>query len=197
MRLQIVGHVEPDEDEDDYGALRITVNHKIQEQYTFARDMYQFFTDGYTDETERLWTIYDLEYTEMTVTVQSTELDADLWMVPASSATLDLQLWVLDNSFLAAALTIIGLSVMTSVVTGVCVFSGYRPVLWKFAALGLANVLTIFGLWAVVRYLEVERTFVRSPAVAISASPYRTDFVVLYTFMFLVVLSAVLMVFWV
>lgn len=193
MMLQILGYVEPDDTAFDYGKLDIAVERKVTEHYYVPSGLSQFFaSDGQTTDLEYM---SDVEYTEVVIMVPSEQLEADLWMVPASSVTLDLQYWVRDNGFVAATLIIVGLSAATGVIAGALVFAHYRPVLWKFAVLGLANLLTIFGLWVVSSKLEVEKTMTKSEIPATS-SPYRSDFLVVYTFVFIVSMSSVLLVLW-
>ncbi len=195
MLLQVLGFVEPDDDAADYGPLRMDIAHKVAEHYHVSPQLSPFFTasgDTWGDYTY----IYDVEYTEVVITARSDLLEEDLWMVPASSATLGLQSWVLDNGLMAAVLVVAGLSSMSGVVAGALVFAPHRPVLWKFAILGLANALTVVGLWFVAAKMEVERTMTRSE-VPVPAKPYRLDFLVVYSFVFVVSISVVLMAFWV
>jgi hypothetical protein len=197
MMLQILGHVEPDGSAFDYGKLGIAVRHSVDDHYYVyvSQEVSEFFTtdaqtiDPYGD------VMLDVEYTEVVITVPSEQLEADLWMVPTSSAALDAQQWIQDNGFVTATMVIIVLSVMTGMIAGIIVFGHHRPVLWKFAALGLANLLTIVGLWLVARRLEIERTMTRSE-IPLSSGKYRSDFLVVYTFVFVVSITSVLFVLW-
>ena len=196
MLLQVLGFVEPDAEAADYGPLDIAVNHKVSSHYSVPPDLSPFFTpDGSSTEDEYMF-FQNVRYTEVVIEAPSELLDADLWMVPASSTSLDMQMWVSENGFLAALVVVLGLSSFAGVVSGALVFAPHRPVLWKFAVLGLANVLTVVGLWLVARKLEMERTMTRS-VVPVSAKPYRADFLFVYSFVFLTSVTLVLMAFWV
>jgi len=195
MMLQILGHVEPDGSTFDYGKLDIAVRHCVDDHYYVSQGLSEFFTsdartiDPYGD------VMLGVEYTEVVITAPSEQLEADLWMVPASSASLNAQQWIQDNGFVTATMIIIVLSVMTGMIAGIIVFGHHRPILWKFAALGLANLLTIIGLWLVARRLEIERTMTRSE-IPLSSRKYRPDFLVVYTFVFVVSITFVLFVLW-
>ena len=65
-----------------------------------------------------------------------------------------------------------------------------------FLFIVVANALTVVGLWFVAAKMEVERTMTRSE-VPVPAKPYRLDFLVVYSFVFVVSISTVLMAFWV
>ncbi|MCU0860685.1 MAG: hypothetical protein MUE55_08900, partial [Thermoplasmata archaeon] len=195
MLLQVLGFVEPDGAAADYDALGIAVEHKVHHIYRVPTELSPFFAEDGSEATEPYY-LFDVRYTEMVIEAPSDLLEADLWMVPASSAALDVQTWVLGNGFLAGMLVIIGLSSMSGVVAGALVFAPHRPVLWKFALLGIANLLTVVGLWLVSMKLEVERTMTRSD-IPVQAKPYRTDFLVVFSFVFVVSMSMVLMAFWV
>ncbi|HUV61241.1 MAG TPA: hypothetical protein VMW71_03625 [Thermoplasmata archaeon] len=197
MMLQILGHVEPDDSAFDYGKLGIAVRHSVDDRYYIyvSQELSEFFTsdaqtiDPYGDF------MLDVKYTEVVITAPSEQLEVDLWMVPTSSASLDVQQWIQENGFVTATMVIIVLSVMTGVIAGIIVFGQHRPVLWKFAALGLANLLTIIGLWLVARRLEIERTMTRSE-IPLSSRQYRSDFLFVYTFVFIVSITSVLFVLW-
>ena len=190
MMLQVIGHVEPDEEGDDYGGLRMSVRHMVEDYYYVRSDLSVFF-EGYGSGS----ILTDIDYTEVVITSPSEDLTADLWMVPASSTSLDIQYWLRDNTMFVAVAVIVGMSSLTGVVAGAIVFAHYRPVFWRFAALGLANLLTIVGLWIAIWASEPERTMVRSEIPA-PPSPYRTDFLVLYTFIFVFSLGSLVMVLW-
>ena len=189
MLLQVIGHVEPDGSEFDYGPLGMSVEHMFEGYYPVLPALTPLFTpSGDEGDTMRL---RDLKYTQIVIKAPSEELTADLWMVPASSAELDIQSWVIGNAFLAALLIIIGLSAGIGVVAGAIVFVGHKPVLWKFALLGLANFTTIVGLWLISKKLQIERTMTRSEA-QLPAARYRARFLVVYSIGIVVSLTLIL-----
>ncbi len=129
------------------------------------------------------------------VAIPSNQLEADLWMVQSpSSASLYVQEWIYDNGSVAAVIVVIVLSAMTGMIAWI-VFGGHRPILCEFAVLGLACILTIFGLWLVAKKLEIERTMTRAE-IPLSSKPYRSDFLFVYTFVFVISISSVLFVLW-
>lgn len=194
MLLQVLGFVEPDEDAADYGPLEMSVVRKVAGYYHVSAELSPFFTaDG--SGSPQGFLLENVEYTEVVISAPSESLEADLYMVPASSAALDMQTWVLDNGFIAAMLIVMGFSSMSGVIAGALVFAPHRPVLWKFALLGLANVLTIVGLWLVSAKLEVERTMTRSD-IPVPAKPHRADFLVVFSFVFVVSMGVALMALW-
>lgn len=195
MMLQILGHVEPDASAFDYRELDIAVRHSVDNHYYVQSGLSEFFASDEQTIDPSGDVMLDVEYTEVVIMAPSERLEADLWMVPSSSAALDVQQWIRDNGFIAATMIIIGLSAMTGVIAGAVVFAHHRPVLWKFAALGLANLLTIVGLWLVARKLEVETTMTRSESPIPSVS-YRSDFLFMYTFVFITSISCVLFTLW-
>jgi hypothetical protein len=194
MLLQVLGFVEADGAAADYDSLGMAVDHMVAEAYRVSTELSPFFTEDGAAAAEPYY-LLDVQYTEIVIQAPSDQLEEDLWMVPASSAALDVQTWVLDNGFIAAALLVVGFSSLSGVVAGALVFAPYRPVLWKFAALGLANLLTVVGLWLVSAKLEVERTMTRSE-VPVPAKPCRTDFLVVFSFVFVVSMSIALMALW-
>lgn len=195
MLLQVLGFVEPDDGAADYGPLDIAIEHKVSHYYSISPELSPFFTADGSSTVDEYMFLQNARYTEVVITAPSELLETDLWMVPASSTSLDAQLWVSENGFLAALMVVLGLSSLAGVVSGALVFAPHRPVLWKFAALGLANVLTVVGVWLVARKLEIERTMTRSE-VAVPAKPYRADFLFVYSFVFLTSMTLVLMAFW-
>lgn len=197
MLLQVIGCVEPDDDAFDYDGLDIALEYKVEDNYYVSAQLSPFFTsdqlsdapDGYA------YVVRDLRYTEVVITVPSDQLKADLWMVSTSASAANLQSWVLDNGLATAIMIVLALSATSGIIAGALVFAPYRPILWKFGALGLANVLTIIGLWLVARKVEFERTFTKSE-IPVLNSPYRSDFLVVYTFAFFVSMSFVLLLLW-
>lgn len=194
MLLQVIGHVEPDGSEFEYGQIDMSVQHMRDSTYYVGDDLTPFFTNDGTPA-EFGFYLTDVEYTQIVITAPSSDLAADLWMVPASSTKLAAQEWVIDNGFLAALWTIAAMSAVTGLVAGALVFAPYKPILWKFAALGLANVMTIVGLWLAYRKLDVELTMTRSAAPVPSVA--RREFLFVYSFIFAVSVSIVLFAFWV
>ncbi|MEW5748082.1 MAG: hypothetical protein AB1793_04760 [Candidatus Thermoplasmatota archaeon] len=195
MLLQVLGFVQTDAGAADYGPLDIAVEHKVSRYYSISPELSPFFTADGNSTVDEYMFLQNFRYTEVVIKAPSELLEADLWMVPASSTSLDVQLWVTENGFLASLMVVLGLSSLAGVVSGALVFAPHRPVLWKFAVLGLANVLTVVGLWFAARTLEVERTMTR-PEVPVPASPYRADFLFVYSFVFLASVTMVLMAFW-
>ncbi len=194
MLLQIIGHVEPDGSEFEYGQIDMSVQHMRDSSYYVGDDLASFFThDG--NPTSAGFYLTDVEYTQIVITAPSKDLAADLWMVPASSAKLAAQEWVIDYGFLAALWTVAAMSALTGLIAGALVFAPYKPILWMFAALGLANVMTIVGLWLACRKLEVELTMTRSAVPVPSVA--RREFLFVYSFIFAISVSIVLFVFWV
>ena len=171
---------------------KLPLEHKVDSSYYVSSDQRDFFVGMGVAIDPDGELLKNVEYTDIVITVPSSQLETDLWMVPASSATLDAHRWIIDHGFLAAAMMIIGLSMLTGVVSGAMVFAGHRPVLWKFGVLGLANVFTIIGLWIAARKLEFERTMTRS-TLTLDGFEYRVDFVVLYTILFVTSITIILL----
>jgi len=118
----------------------------------------QIDRDGITED----GTLDHLEFTLVTMEPSGYEMTEDLWFDDSSSAkTLGVASYVYRWSWTLVFPMFFAISAFASFASGSIVYRAYRPKRLKFAALGLANVTTILGIWLIARAVRIEETYVQ------------------------------------
>lgn len=103
------------------------------------------------------------EYTEISIRTESKEFTEDLWIENKEPASIQSSKFILSNLLLFSILVFMISSMLASIVSALIVYFKRKPILWKFAVIGLGNFLTIFFVFAMSFIFKMNQKFVKKP----------------------------------
>lgn len=101
----------------------------------------------------------NLTYTLVIIEDYSYKFTDDIWFVPDTPMTLQYDTFFVSGWPIVAVLSVLFASMFSSLLAGMWIYRGFEPSKWKFALLGLTNLLTILGFIIVSSWLRINKKF--------------------------------------
>jgi len=128
---------------------------------------------------------YDLDdgisYTEITINSESKNLEQDLWIEEKAPPETILPSIIASNGVIFIILLMAIASISASLLAGIITYFRQKPIFYKFILLGLSNLLSIWGLILICRYVKPSHTFVKKPDNAEKSNSNKFDKTALLT----------------
>lgn len=160
----------------------IQVNGFVIPKYTFDNMNVNYYLD-YSGK----------EYTEIHIRTPSKAFKEDLWIKNQAPLNVQFAKFVKANILLISLLLFILSSIFASIVSARIVYFKNKPIYWKFAMIGLSNFLSIFFVFTVCSYLDIDRNFVKKPIKGKRKVSEGLDFTFRTSFLVLGVIGLVLL----
>ena len=166
--IQVMDYVTPVQypDVSQYGYM--VTQYYIDTDYRMPTSLTTFFAEqleqsSITPDVSEQTRIPNLRYTKIRIYSEAQFLTEDLWIDDMASAETSILDLIATNGWIVLLAIFILSSCIASLLAGLRVFHKQKPIIHKFALLGLCNLASLLGMFIASFSLRIDQKFVENP----------------------------------